>query len=179
MDFEFTDPNLKVSDKEKLIEKYSKAVIAPTYLELCVGAQVMLLCNLDVENGLVNGSRGIVLEFIDNIPVVGFFNGSKIIDSNTWEIKEGDDVICRITQLPLKLAWAFTVHKSQAITLDYAEVDLGNMFTYGQAYVALSRVKNLEGLSILDINFNKIKAHPKAVEYYKLLLDTNEPGRLS
>lgn len=179
MDFEFLDPNLKTSDKEKLIEKYSKSIISSTSLELCVGAQVMLLCNLDVENGLVNGSRGIVLEFIENIPVVGFFNCSKIIDSHTWEMKEGDEVVCRITQLPLKLAWAFTVHKSQAITLDYAEVDLGNMFTYGQAYVALSRVKNLEGLSILDINFDKIQAHPKAVKYYNLLLDKNEPGRLT
>jgi ATP-dependent DNA helicase PIF1 len=67
------------------------------------------------------------------------------------------------------LAWAQTVHKAQGSTIDYAEMDLSNAFTYGQVYVALSRVKSLEGLSIIDINYDSVKAHPKALEYYKKL----------
>lgn len=181
MTYDFYDYNLTSSDKNRLIEKYSKACLAPDKLLLCKGAQVMLLSNLDIDNGLANGSRGIVVDFIENIPIVRFMNGQeKMIDNHSWEIKEGEEVIMRINQLPLKLAWAFTIHKSQAITLDYAEVDLGNMFTYGQAYVALSRVKNIEGLSIIDINYGKIQAHPKAIEYYNILLEKNEvePGKL-
>jgi ATP-dependent DNA helicase PIF1 len=180
MDLLFTDTNLTARDRDNYTEKFAKNCIAPINLKLCLGAQVMLLYNLSVDEGLVNGSRGIVVEFIENIPVVQFLNGiRKLIDVYSWEVKDGEDLICYLTQIPLKLAWAFTVHKSQAITLDYAEVDLSNLFTYGQAYVALSRVKNIEGLSIVNINFDKIKAHPKAVQFYEALLNIKneyQPG---
>lgn len=170
MTFDFFDINLTSLEKNRLIEKYSKNTIAPSTLQLCKGAQVMLVFNLDVENGLVNGSRGVVVDFCEDSPIVKFINGSELlIENNSWDIKEADQLIMRINQLPLKLAWAFTIHKSQAITLDYAEIDLGNMFTYGQAYVALSRVKNINGLSLININYDKIQSHPKAIDFYKKL----------
>ena len=128
----------------------------------------MLLWNLDTDGGLVNGSRGVVTSFVGDIPMVKFLNGRELlIDYNVWESEEQDKKILRVVQLPLKLAYALTIHKSQGCSLDYAEIDLSNTFAEGQAYVALSRVKNLEGLSIIGIDFDKIRANEKAVEFYK------------
>lgn len=157
-----------IKNREQSIEKYRKNILVPDTLYLCVGAQVMLLCNLDLDNGMANGSRGVVVGFSDDLPVVRFLNGKEcVINYWQWEIEEGRKKQIRITQIPLKLAYAITSHKSQGSTLDYAEVDLSNIFTFGQAYVALSRVSSIEGLSIININFRKIQAHPRAVKYYQ------------
>lgn len=157
-----------VQNREQAIEKYRKNCLAPYNLQLCRGAQVMLLCNLNLTKGLANGSRGVVIDFIDDLPIVRFLNGEEtIIDYYTWECEEGNKKQVRITQIPLKLAWAITTHKSQGSTLDLAKVDLSNVFAYGQAYVALSRVKSAEGLNIIDINFDTIRAHPKSIKFYK------------
>ena len=132
----------------------------------------MLMYNMDVESGLANGSRGVITDFIDDKPYVKFLNGEEVvIDYYTWEIEEDKKLVASISQIPLRLAWAITAHKSQGATLDYAEVDLSNVFTHGQAYVALSRVKSKEGLKIISINFDTIRAHPKAVEFYKMLAE--------
>ena len=150
------------------IEKIKKNCNAPENLQLCVGAQVMLIINLDLQMGLCNGSRGIVVDFINDIPIVKFLNGIEIpISHFTWDIEDGDDIILRIIQIPLKVAYATTIHKSQGNSLDYVEIDLTDIFDYGQAYVALSRVKKLEGLSIIGIDYDKIFAHPVAVQFYK------------
>lgn len=160
-----------VRNRNQMMEKYRKSCIAPEQIQLCKGAQVMLLHNLDLERGLANGSRGVVVDFIgDNkiLPIVRFVNGEEtIIDDYTWEIEEDGKKQVSITQMPLKLAWAVSVHRSQGCTLDYAEIDLSNVFEYGQAYVALSRVKTKDGLSISNINFDCIRAHPKARQYYQ------------
>jgi ATP-dependent DNA helicase PIF1 len=157
--------------KENVIEKYKNFSIIPEQLELCVGCQVMLIQNLDLtsegEQKLVNGSRGIVTRFVDDIPVVKFTNGKEIvIDWYTWEIEENDISFGRISQIPLKLAYAFSIHKSQGCTLDKVMINLRSVFEYGMGYVALSRVKNLDGLYIEDIDWTKIKAHPEVIEYF-------------
>ena len=154
---------------EQTINTHKKNCIAPQVLQICIGAQVMLLCNAYIDQGLANGSRGVVIRFENDLPIVKFLNGNEIeIGYHTWEIVEHDKQIMTISQIPLILAYALTIHKSQGCTLDYAEIDLSEIFEYGQAYVALSRVKELKGLSIRgSINFNKIQAHPKAVEFYK------------
>jgi ATP-dependent DNA helicase PIF1 len=167
-------------NRQWTIEKFRKNCIANEELQLCKDAQVMLLHNLDQESGLVNGSRGIITGFLEELPVVKFLNGEeRIIDYHVWDMEEHGQKLVSGKQIPLKLAWAFTIHKAQGQTLDYAEVDLREVFEYGQAYVALSRVKSLEGLSILGIDFNRIKCDPKAKKFYKDLSASSAPGRVS
>jgi ATP-dependent DNA helicase PIF1 len=145
-----------------IIDKYRKHTIAPETLQLVIGAQVMLIHNLDIDSKLVNGSRGIITGFSNNIPIVKFITGEeRVIDYHTWDIEECDVKILSITQIPLKLAWATSIHKSQGCSLDYVEIDLENIFEYGQSYCGLSRVKTLEGLSIISLDLDKIKAHKK------------------
>jgi len=173
-DLEFFEYELEVNLLKKNLkfvdEKIKKNCIAPQNLQLCIGAQVMLLYNIDLESGLANGSRGIITKFEDNLPIVKFINGVECaIDYQEWIIEENGEKIISITQIPLKVAYAITVHRSQGLTIDFAELDLSDIFEYGQAYVALSRVKNLEGLSIKNLNIRKIIANKKAVQYYENL----------
>lgn len=156
--------------KDIIIDTFLKNCMMTEVLQLCVGAQVMLLVNLDLEQGLANGSRGIVVGFVDDIPLVKFLNGNEhLIEHFLVSIEEDDKVVLSAYQIPLKVAFAISIHKCQGITLDYVEVDLGNVFEYGQAYTALSRVKNLEGLSIRRINYGKIIANPRAIRFYEEL----------
>lgn len=168
---------LSTNLNDKIKDKYIKSVPAMETLELCTGCQVMLTYNLDIEKGLINGSRGIVvrfkmcMEYGIVIPVVKFINGLEVdITVNQWEIMEDTTILGTITQIPLKLGYAFSIHKSQGCSLDYVHVDLSNLFDYGMAYVALSRVRNLEGLSIgTSIDWANIKANPSAVDFYNSL----------
>lgn len=179
-DLQFYEYEMEVAwytaSNQDLLDNSKKNCIATETLQLCEGAQVMLLCNLDFEQGLVNGSRGVVVSFADDMPVVRFLNGLQLpISFNVWDIEEFNSKtqstvkLLGLKQIPLKVAYAITVHKSQGCTLDSAEIDLRNVFEYGQAYVALSRVKSLENLLVIGIDFDKIKAHPLAIEYYEAL----------
>jgi ATP-dependent DNA helicase PIF1 len=162
----------------KAVEKLDKVASYVPELTLAVGAQVMLLMN-DLESGLTNGSRGVVVGFERDkepeetdpdllIPLVKFCGGRVFpIKRHKWDTElEG---ISR-TQLPLTLAYAVTIHKTQGSTLDCALIDVGERtFEYGQAYVALSRVKSLEALYIHDFHPGAFKAHPKVKEFYSQL----------
>lgn len=159
-----------VKYKDSAERKFIKNCIAPEVLQICVDAQVMLLKNLDLAMGLANGSRGVVTGFNGDMPVVKFLNGVELeIEYATWEVSEKGKVLIQARQLPLKIAYAITIHKSQGCSLDYAEIDLCGVFEYGQAYVALSRVKSFEGMSIIGIEFHKIQANPDAVRFYEML----------
>ena len=139
-------------------------------LSMKVGAQVMLITNLDVEGGLVNGSRGVIKRFTETeLPIVEFRNGIVMtIDLATWMTEEFPFV--GMAQIPLRIAYAITIHKSQGATLDCALVDVGkDTFEYGQAYVALSRVRSLDGLYIWGLDITRIKAHPRVVQFYQSL----------
>jgi ATP-dependent DNA helicase PIF1 len=165
-----THVNAKVSNKASVIDKFKKSCNAPEILQLCVGAQVMLLKNLDLSKGLANGSRGIIIGFLQDLPLVKFLNGEeRIIDMEIWEVIENDKPILSAKQIPLKIAYSISIHRAQGYSLDFAEVDLSNIFEYGQAYVALSRVKSLQGLSIIGIDYDNICAHPKALDFYEKL----------
>ena len=92
------------------------------------------------------------------------------IEKHAWEYDDPKAIVQR-KQIPLKLAWAITIHKSQGASLDYAFVDIGkNIFEYGQTYVALSRIRTLEGLFLIAFDRNKIKSHPKVISFYNSLL---------
>ena len=137
-------------------------------LELRDGAQVMLMSNCDIESGLVNGSRGVIAGFTKTgFPIVQFKKGGKhIIEPFTWWSHEMPHV--GVKQIPLRVAYAITIHKSQGASIDSAIVDIGkNTFEYGQAYVALSRVRSLEGLYIHAFDVGRIMTHPRVIEFYK------------
>ena len=141
-------------------------------LNLKVGANVMCTVNLDMEAGICNGSLGVVIDFeiVPNscpIPIVLFSNGAKRhMMLKYWQSEEYPTLA--IAQIPLRLAWAMTIHKIQGATLPMAEIDIGySIFEYGQTYVALSRVQNLEGLYLCGFQPEKIKVHPKVKAFYK------------
>jgi ATP-dependent DNA helicase PIF1 len=142
------------------------------------GAVVMCLVNLDVENGICNGSTGVVKDVYMkdgvSLPVVKFANGHVIaIEKYAWQSEQYPSIVVR--QLPLTLAWAMTIHKSQGSTIDLAEVDIGrSVFTYGQAYVALSRVRSLNGLYLSEFNPAAIRADPKVIEFYEKIRDNTK-----
>jgi ATP-dependent DNA helicase PIF1 len=151
------------------IESVSKLCNAQPVLHLAIGAQVMLLVN--VFDNLVNGSRGVVVDFhTDDTPIVLFKNGiRRQIPFHNYEVVEGKKVLARIWQIPLRLAYAITVHKSQGMSLDSAVVDLKGVFEYGQAYVALSRVRSVNGLTLINATCESFRAHPKALAFYQAL----------
>jgi len=135
-------------------------------LVLKKGANVMCTSNLDVNNGICNGSIGIIEEFEGSLPRVLFSNGvRRLMDVKYWQSEEYP--VIAVGQIPLRLAWAMTIHKIQGATLSMAEIDVGSkIFEYGQTYVALSRVQSLEGLYLSGFNPSKIKAHPKVRAFY-------------
>ena len=153
------------------IEKMDKNGSYVPELVLRKGAQVMLLTNMDIEHGLVNGSRGVIERFCDGpegYPMVKFRNGEVIIIPRSPWASEDIDGLTR-EQIPLRLAYAVTIHKAQGATLDCALIDIGdNTFEYGQAYVALSRVRSLDCLYIWDLKPSAFMVHPKV----KAFLDT-------
>jgi ATP-dependent DNA helicase PIF1 len=144
-------------------------VMADSKVLIKVGSQVMCIANIDMEGPfqIVNGSQGIVEKFVGDLPMVRFKDGQKrIIGYHTWNSENYSWV--GVKQIPLIHAWAITIHKSQGVTLDLAEIDAGkNIFECGQTYVALSRVRSLEGLYLSAFDIKKIKVNKKVKKYYE------------
>ena len=168
--------NVKEESKFLLKELINSQFQVEDQITLCIDSQVMLTINLP-EDGLSNGSRGIIVDFTkdeNKYPVVLFLNGKKmIIKSHEYKLYEEDNSIIKI-QIPLILAWAITIHKAQGMSLEYVKTDIGSsIFEYGQAYVVLSRIKTIDGLSLINIDYSKIRAHPKILEYYEKLIHSN------
>lgn len=159
---------VQIDAKKK--EQLNNYMNAPVTLQLAMGAQVMLIKNKSLEDGLVNGSRGVVTSFgPSNLPIVMFDNGEEVtVGTEPFEMESGDAIITR-RQIPLILAWAITIHKCQGATLTNVITDLREVFGDAQAYVTLSRVKSLEGLFIINIDFKKITCNSKVRTYYESL----------
>lgn len=139
---------------ENYVENLQRSVLAPATLRLKKGALVMAVKNA-TDRRYANGSIGTVIDFepTTEYPLVQFRNGRIVsMVPDTWELRDGDKKRAGITQIPLRLAWAITVHKSQGMTLDAARIDLRKAFVEGMGYVALSRVKNLHNLYLHGIN---------------------------
>jgi ATP-dependent DNA helicase PIF1 len=129
--------------------------------------KVMLTKNLDLEFGLVNGTLGVIKEFIGGLPIVKFNNGIEMcINETTWESVLDGKKVAVAKQLPLIIAYSFTVYKVQGLTLESAVIDLKNCFAPHIAYVALSRVKNLDNLTLLNFNPDSIKVNKETLDFY-------------
>lgn len=174
---------LSREEVEQQLDVFTDGCKLTPELRLKKGAFVMCLANLDVDGGICNGSQGVVVDFVPCLdtmcPVVRFLNGIQMrILPKVYQ--HGDYPTFGVEQIPLRLAWAFTIHKSQGITLDIAEMDLGsNVFEYGQSYVGLSRVRNLEGLYLSNFNPRKIKTNPTVAEFYRTIPEISNDASTS
>ena len=206
-----------VTSLQKLQESLIKEINLPQSIELRIGAQVMLVYNIDVEGGLVNGSRGVVIGFAktskenpnleydfeplgsvkkegsdkfyypdEPLPIVKFgvsnSNGKSralSIPYVRWDKTEKKVGEAWVTALPLKLAWATTIHKSQGATLDRVEASIDRtVFAYGQAYVALSRVTSLDGLTLKSYDPSVVRADPRVVNFFESDFDELKRERM-
>lgn len=170
----------------KMFEKHRSA----KDLTLVLGAQVMLISNTSVVKGMVNGTRGVVTGFVQprelhdrlslghgsatKLPKVRFSlpngdNIEKLILPVKWPIEKAGEVVASRTQLPLKLAWAITIHKSQGMSISRLEVSLGDIFDAGMGYVALSRGVALDGIKVISYKPQKIRVHDKVETFGKQL----------
>jgi ATP-dependent DNA helicase PIF1 len=147
-----------------LLEALKENCLSPERLTLKEGAKVMFTRN-NFEEGYVNGTLGEVVGFASNgHPIVKIRDGRRIEpDLGEWSIVDGSKILAQIKQIPLRLAWAITVHKSQGMSLDSAIIDLSQAFEFGQGYVALSRVRSLEGLYLEGFNDKALMLHPDVI----------------
>jgi ATP-dependent exoDNAse (exonuclease V) alpha subunit len=167
----------KMSEKGKdnAVAFLKKNCLAQEELVLKLGAQVMMLKNSLQKQGIINGSIGIIIGFSrkEHLPMVKFRNGEIcVVAPEEWnvevfnEMTQEKEITGSIKQLPLILAWAITIHKSQGMTLDNVLCDLSNIFAEGQAYVALSRVKSLDGLYLKGFKASALKVNKQVLEFY-------------
>lgn len=156
---------------DNFVETLKRSCMAAEDLVLKKGALVMFLKN-NSEKKYVNGTLGTVVDFekVTDYPVVQLLDGREIIvEPETWELRDGDVKRASLAQIPLRLAWAITVHKSQGMTLDAAKIDLRRAFVEGMGYVALSRVRGLQTLTLVGINRMALKISDEALEVDAML----------
>lgn len=162
------------------LETFDKSCKAPCALELKEGCRVMLLKNLNFNKGLINGATGTVIELSKNksgedgedeeVILMQFDNGiEETITKHTFEAYRDGEVVVSREQYPLRLAYGITIHKSQGMTLDKLIVDCNRIFECGQAYVALSRIKSIDGLYLKSFNPQKVWANEEVLDFYQKL----------
>lgn len=143
---------MESNGRSAMIAGLKRSVLAPEILELKVGARIMFVKN-DPERRYANGTLGTITDVSGVYPEVATHDGRRIIaEPVSWEVVEDGKVRASVTQVPLRLAWAITVHKSQGMTLDAVAIDLSRAFVPGQGYVALSRARTLDGLVLHGLN---------------------------
>jgi ATP-dependent DNA helicase PIF1 len=159
----------------------SRFAVLPKLLTARIGTRVMLLKNLDVPRGLVNGAVGTVVRFaeckdtLETLPVVNFDGlGEHLMVRQNWEVEWMGKKMCTVNQVPLRHAWCLTVHKAQGTSLREVDVDLASSFDTGQAYVALSRARTRQGLTVRSATPRSIKHCAKALDFEQRLLAAAE-----
>ncbi len=157
---------MRSSGKENVVEALKRGCLSPEVLHLKTGAAVMFTRN-NQSMGYVNGTLGVVEGFdaTTSYPVVRTRAGERVIvEPKEWSVEENGKKRASLEQIPLRLAWAMTVHKSQGMSLDAALMDLSNAFEYGQGYVALSRVRRLSGLYLMGLGQKALSVHPQILD---------------
>ena len=157
------------TEKESEYNYIKQSTLTEENLVLKNGAYVMCIANLDLGLGIANGTTGIVVDFTpEKLPVVQFDKHKIVIGKKEWKSENVPGI--SIFQIPLILAWGITIHKAQGLTLDKAIVDIGkDLFEAGQMYVALSRIRSLDGVYLKEFNINNLKINYKVLNYYKIL----------
>lgn len=153
------------------IQAMKRGILAPETLYLSEGAEVMFVAN-NWDEGYVNGTRGVITGFAGNDPMVETVDGKKVIvEKHSWKAynDQGQYVVAEVVQYPLRLAWAVTIHKSQGMSLDSAEIDLSRAFAPGMGYVALSRVRSLDGLYLAGLGSEAFRMDEDIRKFDKLL----------
>ena len=161
---------------QALTDALKKGCLSPELLKLKQGASVMFTKN-NPQGKFVNGTLGTVVGFDKetHFPIVETRSGTRVaVEPADWIIEEGGETRAKITQLPLRLAWAMTIHKSQGMSLDAAVMDLSQVFEFGQGYVALSRVRRFSGLYLLGYNQQSLRVHPAVLEEDQYLRKQSE-----
>lgn len=153
---------MNTKGKDSLVEGLIRGCLSPETLHLKEGAAVMFTKN-SPQGKFVNGTLGVVREFDPGgMPIIETQDGSRIhTEPMEWQVEEQGKVKASITQVPLRLAYAMTVHKSQGMSMDAAVMDLSKAFEYGQGYVALSRVRRLSGVHLTGLNDRALEVHPE------------------
>ncbi|MFA7169349.1 MAG: PIF1 family DEAD/DEAH box helicase [Candidatus Paceibacterota bacterium] len=171
---------MEANGVHNLVESLRKGYcLAPQALGLKVGAIVMFVKN-NFNKGFVNGTLGKVMAFDEDsgYPVVETFSGDLIIASpEQWVIEDGKEILASVRQVPLRLAWAITVHKSQGMSLDAAEIDLRKTFEFGMGYVALSRVRSLAGMCLVGFNEMALRAKEEIILLDRALIAKSEKDK--
>jgi ATP-dependent DNA helicase PIF1 len=171
--YEYTEKDIQIE-----LDFLAGNLICEKEMKLKIGAQVMSIINIQSDRGLdvCNGSQGIITGFCDitGCPRVKYNNGVEMIMTrNIWVSDKIPGI--GVSQIPLILAWALTIHKSQGATMDAAEIDVGSgIFECGQTYVALSRVKSLDGLYLTSFDAKRIRINKKVQSFYENLTLYNE-----
>ncbi len=171
---------MQAHGSEGMVAALKRGCLSPEVLALKVGARVMFTKNDIGARSYVNGTLGVVTGFAkeNGYPVVRTHSGrSLVVEPAEWRIDDAGRTLARINQLPLRLAWAMTVHKSQGMSLDAAHMDLSQAFEYGQGYVALSRVRTLEGLSLAGLNERALEVHPEIREQDELFREQSDAAQ--
>jgi ATP-dependent exoDNAse (exonuclease V) alpha subunit len=171
--------------KDSLVEGLKRGCLSPEVLELKEGAAVMFTKN-SPQGKFVNGTLGVVVDWgFDGVPIVELRSPSTSsghglhvhVEPMEWQVEEQGKVRASVAQIPLRLAYAMTVHKSQGMSMDSAIIDLSQAFEYGQGYVALSRVRRLSGLYLVGLNQRALQVHPEILEKDRELRAASDAAR--
>ena len=152
--------------KGKMAKPWADSVKIPESIELCIGAQIVVTWNISFDDCIVNGTRGVVNALNEKSVGILLRNGKEVVIDYVKTVCEFDESI-KVRYMPLKLAYALSIHKSQGMTLDAVEMDLGStIFEYGQAYTALSRARSLDSMKIIHVAAKSFKTHKIVKKLY-------------
>jgi len=165
---------MRTKGSKKNVDDLKRSIISPIELYLKTGSEVIFTAN-NYSLGYVNGDRARVVGFKAGYPIVRMNRSAYLTVKEHHFRREVDSLtIAEAWQLPLKLAWAITIHKSQGMSLEEAQIDLSRAFSAGMGYVALSRLRTINGLYLLGFNKMSLYVNPEIVKFDKILRDLSD-----